>query len=201
MEKNKDYLQILLKIHSIARIGLLFSKDPYALENYEEIRKTTLEAIEDFTNVQIERPLYFNRDIYPTPNLSVRTIIFNEKNELLMVQEAKNGLWSLPGGWIDLYDTPSEGAKKECLQEAGADVEIIRLLGIKDVSKYSSSKLSEFVIVFEGRLISFIQGHCHETSDVKFFPLDNLPPLSNKLYEEVMERFLKARENKETIFD
>lgn len=201
MEKNKDYLQILLKIHSIARIGLLFSKDPYALENYEEIRKTTLEAIEDFTNVQIERPLYFNRDIYPTPNLSVRTIIFNENNELLMVQEAKNGLWSLPGGWIDLYDTPSEGAKKECLQEAGADVEIIRLLGIKDVSKYSSSKLSEFVIVFEGRLISFIQGHCHETSDVKFFPLDNLPPLSNKLYEEVMEKFLKARENKETIFD
>ena len=69
MEKNKDYLQILLKIHSIARIGLLFSKDPYALENYEEIRKTTLEAIEDFTNVQIERPLYFNRDIYPTQNL------------------------------------------------------------------------------------------------------------------------------------
>lgn len=201
MEKNKDYLQILLKIHSIARIGLLFSKDPYALENYEEIRKTTLEAIEDFTNVQIERPLYFNRDIYPTPNLSVRTIIFNENNELLMVQEAKNGLWSLPGGWIDLYDTPSEGAKKECLQEAGADVEIIRLLGIKDVSKYSSSKLSEFVIVFEGRLISFMKEHCHETSDVKFFPLDNLPPLSNKLYKEVMERFLKARENKETIFD
>ena len=118
-----------------------------------------------------------------------------------MVQEAKNGLWSLPGGWIDLYDTPSEGAKKECLQEAGADVEIIRLLGIKDVSKYSSSKLSEFVIVFEGRLISFMQEHCHETSDVKFFSLDNLPPLSNKLYEEVMERFLKARENKETIFD
>ena len=201
MEKNRDYLQILLKIHSIARIGLLFSKDPYALENYEEIRKTTLEAIEDFTNVQIERPLYFNRDIYPTPNLSVRTIIFNENNELLMVQEAKNGLWSLPGGWIDLYDTPSEGAKKECLQEAGADIEIIRLLGIKDVSKYSSSKLSEFVIVFEGRLISFKQEHCHETSDVKFFPLDNLPPLSNKLYKEVMERFLKARENKETIFD
>ncbi len=201
MKSKENYLQILLKIHSISRIGLLYSKDPYALENYEEIRKTTMEAIENFTNMSFERPLYFERNIYPTPNLSVRTIIFNEKHELLMVQEAKNGLWSLPGGWIDLYDTPSEGAKKECLQEAGADVEIVRLLGIKDVSEYSSSKLSEFVIVFEGRLISFVQEHCHETSDVGFFPVDKLPPLSNKLYKEVMDAFLTAVKNKDTIFD
>lgn len=201
MENKNDYLQILLKIHSISRIGLLYSKDPYALENYEEIRKITMSAIENFNNLSFERPLYFERDIYPTPNLSTRTIIFNEKHELLMVQEAKNGLWSLPGGWIDLYDSPSEGAKKECLQEAGAEVEIINLLGIKDVSQYSSSKLSEFVIVFEGRLKSFVQEHCHETSDVKFFPLDKLPPLSNKLYKEVMDAFLTALEKKETIFD
>lgn len=201
MENKNDYLQILLKIHSISRIGLLYSKDPYALENYEEIRKITMSAIENFNNLSLERPLYFERDIYPTPNLSTRTIIFNEKHELLMVQEAKNGLWSLPGGWIDLYDSPSEGAKKECLQEAGAEVEIINLLGIKDVSQYSSSKLSEFVIVFEGRLKSFVQEHCHETSDVRFFPLDKLPPLSNKLYKEVMDAFLTALEKKETIFD
>lgn len=201
MENKNDYLQILLKIHSISRIGLLYSKDPYALENYEEIRKITIEAIENFNNLSFERPLYFERDIYPTPNLSTRTIIFNENHELLMVQEAKNGLWSLPGGWIDLYDSPSEGAKKECLQEAGAEVEIINLLGIKDVSQYSSSKLSEFVIVFEGRLKSFVQEHCHETSDVRFFPLDKLPPLSNKLYKEVMDAFLTALEKKETIFD
>ncbi len=201
MENKNDYLQILLKIHSISRIGLLYSKDPYALENYEEIRKITIEAIENFNNLSFERPLYFERNVYPTPNLSVRTIIFNENHELLMVQETKNGLWSLPGGWIDLYDSPSEGAKKECLQEAGAEVEILNLLGIKDVSQYSSSKLSEFVIVFEGRLKSFIQEHCHETSDVKFFSLDKLPPLSNKLYKEIMDDFLTALENKKTIFD
>lgn len=77
---EKDYLQILMKIHSIAKIGLIFSKDPYALENYEEIQNITRDAIENFLDVKIERPSYFERNIYPTPNLSVRTFIFNEKH-------------------------------------------------------------------------------------------------------------------------
>lgn len=201
MKMEKDYLSILLKIHSIAKIGLLFSKDPYALENYEEIREITKEAIEDFTNVSFSRPSYFERDIYPTPNLSVRTFIFNEKHELLMVQEANSKEWSLPGGWVDLYDSPATAAKKECLQEAGAEVEILRLVGIKDLTPYSSSKKSEFVIVFEGRLVDFVQEHCHETLDVRYFSLDALPPLSKKMYQKTMEEFLKAIEEQKTIFD
>lgn len=198
---EKDYLQILMKIHSIAKIGLIFSKDPYALENYEEIQNITKDAIENFLDVKIERPSYFERNIYPTPNLSVRTFIFNEKHELLMVKEANSGLWSLPGGWLDLYDSPKTGAKKECLQEAGAEVDITRLVGIMDLSPYSSSKMSEYVIVFEGKVVRFLPEHCHETTDVQFFPLDQIPPLSRKMYQHTMERFLKAIEEKQTIFD
>ena len=198
---EKDYLKILLKIHSIAKIGLTFSKDPYALENYEEIQDITKDAIEDFLQLKMDRPSYFERNIYPTPNLSVRTFIFNEKHELLMVKEANSGLWSLPGGWIDLYDSPATGAKKECLQEARAIVDITRLVGISDLSSFSSSKMSEFVIVFEGKVVRFLPEHSHETTDVGFFPLDQLPPLSKKLYQHTMERFLKAIEEQQTIFD
>ncbi len=202
MEKlNDNYLAILMKIHSIAKIGLKYSHDPYALENYEEIQQLTKDAIENFMDISFDRPSYFERSVYPTPNLSVRTFVFNEKHELLLVQEADSGLWSLPGGWIDLYDSPSFGAKKECLQEAGADIDIIRLLGIADLTEINGSKSSEFVIVFEGRLLSIKSEHCHETLQAQFFPLSKLPPFSKKLYQPTMERFLKAIEDNTTIFD
>ncbi len=198
---ENDYYKILMKIHSVAKIGLLYSHDPYAIENYQEIQEITRDALEQFLDIKIERPNYLARDIYPTPNLSVRTFIFNEKNEVLLVQEARDGLWSLPGGWIDLYDTPTSAAKKECLQEAGADIEIKRLVGIADLSNKNSSKNSEFVIVFEGRLLSLKKEHCHETTDVRFFALEDLPPMSHKMYQETMERFLEAIKDNTTIFD
>ncbi len=202
MDKLKDdYFAILMKIHSIAKIGLLYSHDPYALENYEEIQQLTKDALESFLNLDFKRPSFFSRDVYPTPNLSVRTFIFNEQNEILLVQESDSGKWSLPGGWIDLYDSPSTAAKKECLQEAGAVVDIMRLVGIADLTAINGSKSSEFVIVFEGRLLSLKNEHCHETTDVRFFPLSQLPAFSNKMYKKTMERFLKAIEDHVTIFD
>lgn len=201
MEKNSDYFKILMKLHSIAKIGLLYSKDPYAIENYQEINDITKQAISSFSSVSIDRPNYFARDVYPTPNLSTRTFLFNEKGEVLMVKEAKTGEWSFPGGWVDLYDTPSESARKECMQEAGADIEIHRLVGILDHSAYTSSKMSEFVILFEGRVIGSLHSHTHETTNVQYFPLDSLPVLSTKLSESEMKRIIQAIQKRETIFD
>ena len=118
-----------------------------------------------------------------------------------MVKEAKTGQWSFPGGWVDLYDTPSESARKECMQEAGADIEIHRLVGILDHSAYTSSKMSEFVILFEGRVIGSLHSHTHETTNVQYFPLDSLPVLSTKLSESEMKRIIQAIQKRETIFD
>ncbi len=201
MEKNSDYFKILMKLHSIAKIGLLYSKDPYAIENYQEINDITKQAISSFSSVSIDRPNYFARDVYPTPNLSTRTFLFNEKGEVLMVKEAKTGQWSFPGGWVDLYDTPSESARKECMQEAGAEIEIHRFVGILDHSAYTSSKMSEFVILFEGRVIGSLHSHTHETTNVQYFSLDSLPVLSTKLSESEMKRIIQAIQKRETIFD
>lgn len=201
MEKYNEYFKILMKIHSIAKIGLLYSKDPYAIENYQEINAITKQALSSFTTISFDRPNYFARDVYPTPNLSSRTFILNEKGEILMVKEAKTGQWSFPGGWVDLYDTPSESARKECWQEAGAEVEITRFIGILDHTAQTSSKMSEFVILFEGRVIGSLHAHTHETTDVQYFPLDALPVLSTKLSENEMKRIIQAIQNKATIFD
>ena len=75
---SKQIYDYILKIQSIAKIGLVYSKDPYAITNYNEINNLSMKFLEEFLEVEFDRPNYFKRDIYPTPNVSVRTVIFNE---------------------------------------------------------------------------------------------------------------------------
>ena len=200
---SKQVFDYILKIQSIAKIGLVYSKDPYAITNYNEINELSKKFLEDFMNVKMDRPNYFERDIYPTPNISTRTIIFNgDKTKVLMVREAILQTYSLPGGWADLYDSPSTAAKNECMQEAGAEVELIRLVGIFDRTPFkSNSSLSEYVIVFEGKIKGQLHEHEYETDDVGFFPIDNLPEISRKTTKEELMRFILAAKNGETQFD
>ena len=199
---EKQIFNYIVKIQSIAKIGLIYSKDPYALTNYNEINELSRQFLEDFMNVKFDRPNYFEKDIYPTPNISVRTVIFNEdKTKVLMVREASLHTYSLPGGWADLYDTPSQAAKNECRQEAGAEVDIIRLVGILDRTEYKQSHTSEYVIVFEGKINGELHEHEYETDDVNYFPIDNLPDISKKTPKEELLRWIDAALTGKTIFD
>ena len=200
---SKQIYDYILKIQSIAKIGLVYSKDPYAITNYQEINDLSMKMLEEFLEVKFDRPNYFQRDIYPTPNVSVRTVIFDDaRTRVLMVREANLGTYSLPGGWADLYDSPSQTAKNECSQEAGADIEIIRLVGITNRTPFKEpTSIPEFVVIFEARLKGELHDHQYETDDVKFFPVDNLPEISRKTTKGELERFIFAARDGQTIFD
>ncbi len=200
---SKYFYDFLIKVQSIAKIGLIYSKDPYALTNYQEINDLSTKMLEDFENVKFDRPNYFERDVYPTPNVSVRTIIFNDdRTEILMVREAVSHEYSLPGGWADLYDSPSTAAKNECLQEAGAEVEMVRLVGITDRTPFKrNASVPEYVIIFEGKITKMHEDHEYETDDVQFFRIDNLPTISRKTSKEELMRFIDAARSGKTIFD
>lgn len=47
--------------------------------------------------------------------------------------EPRHGLWTLPGGFMELGETVAEGALRETLEEAGADVEMGPLYGLLNV--------------------------------------------------------------------
>ena len=200
---SKNIYDYILKIQSIAKIGLVYSKDPYALTNYKEINELSTRFLEEFMDINLDRPNYFSRDIYPTPNVSVRTVIFNsDKTKVLMVREAALHTYSLPGGWADLYDSPSKTAKNECLQEAGAEIEVVRLIGITERTPFkSNTSVPEYVIIFEGKIKELHKEHEYETDDVQFFDINNLPEISRKTTKEEIMRFINAGLDGSTIFD
>ncbi len=200
---EREVYDYILKIQSIAKIGLVHSKDPYALTNYQQINDLSADFLEHFLEVKLDRPNYFKRDIYPTPNVSVRTVILDQsRKRLLMVREKNEGAYSLPGGWADLYDSPSQTAINESKQEAGADIEIVRLVGIANRTPFKTpASIPEYVIVFEGRLIGDLKEHEYETDDVSWFDINQLPQISKKTTKGELMRFISATVQGETFYD
>ena len=200
---SKELYDYIMKIQSIAKIGLVFSKDPYAITNYHQINDLTIEMLEKLMEMEFNRPNYFSRDIYPTPSVSVRAVILNKnRDQVLMVRESNTGTYSFPGGWADLYDSAGQTAINESSQEAGADIEIVRLVGVLNRTPFKTSvHVPEYLVIFEAKLKGELHEHEYETDDVAWFSLDNLPPISRKVAMEEINRIISAIKEGKTIFD
>lgn len=200
--KYEEFYDFVVKVHSIAKIGLTYSKDPYAIDNYKELNELSREMLEKFMDVKFDKPSMFTKEVYPTPNISVRTLL-GSKNQLLLVREANSGLWSFPGGWCELYDSPKTSAFNEVWQETGVKPEITRLVGVLERTPHKTNQnVPEYVLIFEGTVKEHdFENHCHETTEVKFFDLDNLPEMSKKLSKEEINIIIDAYKNKKVIFD
>jgi 8-oxo-dGTP diphosphatase len=201
--KNHSFYEFILKVHSISKIGLTYSKDPYALENYLELSQLSSTMLKSFTNVDFKRPQYFSKDLYPTPNVSVRMVILDRNQHVLMVKEKVDGGYTLPGGWADLFESPVEAIQKECLQEAGATVEVEKISGVYHYDFiHRGSAQSQYVLVFKGRLTKPLKPWGHEITDVNFFPLNQLPKmLSNKIDRKDLIRMIKDAMQEVTAFE
>lgn len=200
---SKNIYDYIIKIQSIAKIGLTYSKDPYAISNYTEINELSKKFLEEFMDVNINRPNYFEKNIYPTPNISARTVIFNDdKTKVLLVREVATQTYSLPGGWCDLYDSPSDTARNECRQEAGVEIKDLRLVGIANRTPFVSDvTIPNYVIIFEAKIDKMLKEHEYETDNVEFFDINRLPEISRKTSKEELLRFIEAAKKGETIFD
>lgn len=207
MDKKNPYYEFfydyLIKMLSIAKIGLTFSYDAYAIEDYKKVQQLSEDAFEHFMNLKFDRPNYFERNIYPTPNVSVRVIVLNEnRDEILLVQEKKDMGYSIPGGWADLYDSPKQAAIREVKEEAGVEVEIVKFAGaISCLPIKDNVFVPEYALIFEGKLVKDFHTHDHEIASVGFFKLDNLPKLSHKMTQENFNKALDAIINNKVIIE
>jgi len=196
------YEQYVARCQALAKIGRKYSKDPYALENYEELEKLSGEMMSELTGLKIVN--IFERDLYPTPSSSVRVILFNQENQLLMVQEKQDGGFAVPGGWCEVFDSLKETAIKEVEQESGLKIEVLRLLAIFQRERYKDypTVISEQVHYFLGKIVAGDLAVNHEIISAGFYDVDDLPELSMKNSKVELKQALKvALENLPVYYD
>ena len=182
MKKQKELLRLAKQVQALAENGLHFSENDYDLDRYtqlEEIALSMLTMISDLPHevIRLSTP---ERNGYRTPKVDVRSVIFNEKDEILLVKERIDSRWSLPGGWCDVGYTPSEIAEKETEEEAGIRVKAGRLLAVfdKKCHDHPEDLFYAYKIFLECHAENYEISTGMETLDVGFFPQDALPELS-----------------------
>jgi ADP-ribose pyrophosphatase YjhB (NUDIX family) len=61
---------------------------------------------------------------------SVTGMVWNSKQELLLLRQAESSLWNLPGGIVDPGEHPAEALVREVREETGIIVRPQRILGV-----------------------------------------------------------------------
>ncbi|MBD3576143.1 MULTISPECIES: NUDIX hydrolase [Streptomyces] len=66
----------------------------------------------------------------PLHSVSVAGAVVREDGRLLAIQRADNGTWELPGGVLELTESPEDGVRREVLEETGIHVAVDELTGV-----------------------------------------------------------------------
>ncbi|MEU9146183.1 NUDIX hydrolase [Streptomyces sp. NPDC048349] len=66
----------------------------------------------------------------PRHSVSVAGAVVRDDGRLLAIRRADNGAWELPGGVLELEETPEDGLRREVLEETGIHVEVDQLTGV-----------------------------------------------------------------------
>lgn len=185
MEKEKinELINLVKRNINLSDLGCLYAHNGYDDERYHELKEINLQILNILTNCSLDElhDFYLPIKEYPTPKIDIRGILLDEQNRVLMVEEKLDpGRWSIPGGWADIGFTPSEVIKKEMKEETGLDVEVVRVLAVYDKKchPHPQEAFYTYKIVFLCKKISGELKNTFDIEDVKFFHINELPPLS-----------------------
>ncbi|UGU16945.1 NUDIX hydrolase [Sinomicrobium kalidii] len=185
-----DILNLLKRVQAIADTGLVYAKDDYDIERYEELRDLNMELFRRYTGHREEdiRPMFPPVKEYPTAKVDVRGLVLSPEKEVLLVRESADGKWALPGGWADIGFTASETIVKEFQEETGLNVKPERLLAVMDKKMHPHPPQPFYVykIVFHCTVLSGELEKSFDVLDVDYFKMDALPELSE-------DRILKSQ--------
>ena len=186
LEKQEAWLSWAVRLQALAQAGLYYGKDAFDLERYQEIREIAAAMMSEGTGIPIEKVknLFCGDSGYQTPKIDTRAAIFQD-GKILLVHEAKGesaGKWSLPGGWCDVTCSAAENAVKEVREEAGLETRIRRVIAVQDREKHNLPLYAYKVckIFVECEVLGGDFRPNIETSEMRYFALDELPPLAEE---------------------
>jgi ADP-ribose pyrophosphatase YjhB (NUDIX family) len=186
---SDNSLDLTRRILALAGTGLHFTGTQYRSddsreydrERYAEIGTLAAQLIALQTNAPTDDLIkaWQADDGYVTPKVDTRGAIF-QGNRVLLVRERSDGKWTLPGGWGDVNESPSQAVEKEIEQESGYAAKAVKLAAVYDRRKRNIPNSIFYIwkLFFICEITGGAPRLSNETDGVEFFPIDALPELS-----------------------
>jgi ADP-ribose pyrophosphatase YjhB (NUDIX family) len=165
------------EIQALSQTGLHYAENNYQRQRYLRLAEIAVEMLHTGSGVDqaaLQEGFAVQRG-YATPKVDVRGAVFQD-GCLLMVRERLDGRWTLPGGWADVGNVPSEAAEREVLEEAGFIVKARKLVGVYDNNRLLPLEVFHaFKLVFLCEILGGTPSPSDETSEVCFFARSEIP--------------------------
>lgn len=179
--------RIAVEMAAMAQAGLTYVHDSCDQKRQERLRELAAEilAVVGDDDAGALTLMLARDEGHPTPKVDVRGAVF-DNDRVLLVREASDGGWTLPGGWADPLETPRLAIEREFAEEAGLAVRASRLAAVWDGAIHNGHPAVPwhiYKLFFLCERIGTedpVAGLDGETTDVGWFPLDDLPTLSNR---------------------
>lgn len=174
-----DWLGWARQIQAIAQSGRMYALNGFQVERYDALSALAAEILAAHSGAPAAAiaASFAEQQGYATPKVDVRAAVVDSQGRLLMVEDRSDATWSLPGGWAEVGDVPSQAAERETLEEAGFHVRAFRLLGVYDANRHPTALhlYHAYKIVFQCELLGGEERLTNETSAVRFFGLSEIP--------------------------
>lgn len=118
----------------------------------------------------------------PTPELAVSAAIFRQ-DQVLVVRRAgapAKGLWTLPGGRVEVGETLVDALKREIVEETALTIDVIGLAGYREIilPQAVGERGRHFVILpFAAHWIAGEPALNEELSDGRWMPVEAVASL------------------------
>ena len=121
--------------------------------------------------------------------LAAYALVVDDRERVLLAlwNEGPEPEWTMPGGGVELDETPAEGAVRELLEETGYDVELGPLLGVDTHVVPASERLDppgrpmkSVRVVYRARVVGGELRHEVDgtTDEARWIPLAEVPSLN-----------------------
>lgn len=199
MNQEKKKIEIysyLIRILSLTRVYSLTDKEKDDV--IDDIEKVTMEALNYFENVNFNRPNYFFRDYYPSPQIRILLLLKNE-DKYLFKKDDKSNLEIL-NFLLPLEEEISESINKYLsslsLELKYEDLEFKGMKFRKVLEKSNDFPLNEYVIIFKSdKKLSSLDENRLIYEDVNL----NEEKLKNIKKEELTEFIILSNKDKISI--
>jgi 8-oxo-dGTP pyrophosphatase MutT (NUDIX family) len=117
------------------------------------------------------------------------TAVVRRDHEVLLVRRRDDGEWTPVTGIVDPAEEPAVCAVREALEETGVHIRVDRLArtGVSEELTYPNGDRAVYLdLTFA---CTWLSGEAHvaddESTDVRWWPVDGLPPMSATMHERI----------------